>query len=222
MKTLISTKLFPIGVLLLLVLACSKEKISPSGKQITVTRTTGEFDKVGVSGASKVYILPGSTFKIEVKGSENLVSKFITKVENRELILKYSKDVNVQSDDIEVYINMPKINRVSTYGSATVELSGNFGSQEIFLANISGSGDIKFDGILKVNNLEAEIYGSGNCDLQKIIAKNANAETRGSGSITTTVTDKLDVKIAGSGNVYYYGNPVLTTEISGSGKAVKK
>jgi len=39
--------------------------------------------------------------------------------------------------------------------------------------------------------------------------------------VEVKVTDKLDVAIAGSGNVKFKGNPTVSTHIAGSGKVKK-
>jgi hypothetical protein len=42
----------------------------------------------------------------------------------------------------------------------------------------------------------------------------------GSGRIDTRVNNLLNVTITGSGMVYYFGNPVVASYISGSGKVI--
>jgi len=44
----------------------------------------------------------------------------------------------------------------------------------------------------------------------------------GSVIIDTDVNNTLDVTIIGSGVVNYFGNPVITSDISGSGKIVRQ
>jgi len=41
------------------------------------------------------------------------------------------------------------------------------------------------------------------------------------GNFTVTAKSTLNVTILGSGNVYYYGNPVITQKIEGAGKIIK-
>jgi len=55
---------------------------------------------------------------------------------------------------------------------------------------------------LKTKECEVEIYGSGDCDVN--------------------VSESLDVRINGSGNVTYKGNPAeVNQKVSGSGGAHK-
>ncbi|MBT2560105.1 DUF2807 domain-containing protein [Pedobacter sp. ISL-68] len=201
--------------------SCGKERITVSGNQITEIRTTGPFKSVNVAGASPVFISHGNDFKVELKGSDNLIAKFETKVVGDELLLKY-RDVNVNNDDIHIYITMPGLTSVKTNGASSYEISGDFADQEKFTAYTYGAGNITFSGTLKANKVEAEIEGSGNLNIEKILVKNAEFKISGSGNITTSVTDKLNAQISGSGNVYYFGNPHLTTAYSGSGRVIKK
>ncbi len=57
-------------------------------------------------------------------------------------------------------------------------------------------------------------------DLVSLKGKSAYTNTSGSGSIKLQVSDNLNVTIAGSGSVFYVGNPIITTKISGSGTVV--
>lgn len=206
--------------LVLIGLGCSKESLSPSGKQVTEIRSTAPFTTVSVSGSSQVFISYGEGFKVEVLGSDNLVPKFRTRVVNNELQLKYD-DVNVSTDDVRVNIQMPKLFGVRINGSSDMEISGIFPVSETFSAAISGSGNIRLLSLLLTDQLVAELAGSGNADLQKAIAERADVAIAGSGNLRAAVNDHLKVKIHGSGNVYYIGGPVIDSSITGSGKVIK-
>jgi hypothetical protein len=214
-------KPFLLCIYALTILGCSKEPINPSGEKISELRNTGSFTGVDIAGSSSVHIRYGSDFKVELKGSNNLVSNFSAKVENNVLLLKYN-DINVGSDDLDVYITMPGISSLSLSGSASFDLSGNFPPQESLATFISGSGNINFHGELTVNTLKGEIEGSGSSALEMINAKNADLRIAGSGDFKATVSDHLKAKITGSGNIHYFGSPVLVTDISGSGKVIKR
>lgn len=206
--------------LILFICACSKERINADGNQITEIRQTQNFKSVSVAGSSQVSITYGTNFKVELKGSSNLIANFTTRVVNNELLLKYEK-VNVDQDDISVYITMPALEQIRTSGSAGFELFGIFPQQENFRVYISGSGNVNVSGELASTNLHGEIAGSGNANLEKIASKKSELEISGSGNFRTRTEETLKVKINGSGNVYYFGNPVLESSLIGAGKLVK-
>lgn len=92
---------------------------------------------------------------------------------------------------------------VSINGSGDVKLQ-QIESEEC-IASIAGSGDIGLSG--KTLNAEYKITGSGNIGAGNLKSENVSASTAGSGSINCYVTGKLKVRVAGSGDIAYRGNP---------------
>lgn len=83
-------------------------------------------------------------------------------------------------------------------------------------ADIAGSGDLKVVGGT-VRKAEANVAGSGDivltCDIE-----NLEADIAGSGDIKARVSGKLKYGIVGSGDIGYYGNPVVEGDKAGRGK----
>ena len=80
---------------------------------------------------------------------------------------------------------------------------------------IAGSGDLKVVSG-KVREAEAGVAGSGvivlTCDIE-----NLEANIAGSGDIKARVSGKLTYGIFGSGDIGYYGNPVVEGDKAGRG-----
>ena len=85
--------------------------------------------------------------------------------------------------------------------------------------NIAGSGDLKVVGGT-VHEAEAGVAGSGDivltCDIE-----NLDANIAGSGDIKARVSSKLTYGIIGSGDIGYYGNPVLEGNKAGRGSVTR-
>ena len=81
--------------------------------------------------------------------------------------------------------------------------------------NIAGSGDLKVTSGT-VREAEAGVAGSGDivltCDID-----NLDANIAGSGDIKARVSGKLTYAIIGSGDIGYYGNPVVEGDKAGRG-----
>ncbi|WP_289751003.1 head GIN domain-containing protein [Bacteroides acidifaciens] len=92
---------------------------------------------------------------------------------------------------------------VSINGSGDVKLQ-QIESKEC-IASIAGSGDIGLSG--KTLYAEYKIAGSGNIGADNLKSENVSASTSGSGSISCHVTGKLKVRVTGSGDIAYRGNP---------------
>jgi hypothetical protein len=201
--------------------SCSKERIKGEGSTITQQRNLTGFNAVHSSGSSKVYITQGAQFSVSVTGYENLLAYYETRVVNNELRLGYKNNVSIKNDNIEVRVTMPVLSSLGISGSGETRTTGNFPSVSQFDAYISGSGNIHFsDG--SAGLLRTSLSGSGNIYALGMMADKAETTTSGSGNTELSVASHLTVKISGSGNVYYRGNPLIVTNISGSGAVIPK
>ncbi|HNN72790.1 MAG TPA: DUF2807 domain-containing protein, partial [Ferruginibacter sp.] len=158
-----------------------------------------------------------------VTGYANLMPYFETNVVNKELRLGYRSGTNVRNDNLKVYITMPDgIDFLNVQGSGNLRVTGNFINSSSIDLLVTGSGNIDFDqGTAPKGHLV--VAGSGNINAYGLQIKDNNISLNGSGNIQTTATEKLDVTIAGSGNVYYKGTPTsVNTIIAGSGRLIRQ
>ncbi len=116
-----------------------------------------------------------------------------------------------------VYLEAANLN-AEISGSGTMRVNGYF---DDIRARIDGSGEIVLSG--ETVGTDYRVTGSGIISGNNMLTSTCYVDISGSGSISTWVTDLLDVEISGSGNVYYYGEPpVVNTHITGSGQVIKK
>lgn len=102
---------------------------------------------------------------------------------------------NTGSGDMAANFSTPRL-EVSMTGSGSIHLTGDAISQTV---GISGSGLYSaFD--MASNICVIEHSGSGNAEV--------------------LVEDDLDVKLTGSGNISYKGNPTITSMVTGSGQLI--
>ena len=213
-------KVLFIAAISFLSIACTKDRLKGDGNIITEVRKPGNFTGMFSSGSSPVTITYGLEFKVEIKGSANLIPKYKTEIRNGVINLGYEQ-VNVQDDDIEVFITMPEIKTVSMSGSGRLWIDGNFPGHEMFRLSISGSSGTTVRGTFPTNEINVDISGSGYAELENIQAKKGDVRISGSGDVRMTVENILKARISGSGKIYYTGNATVDSEISGSGKVIK-
>lgn len=209
--------------MIVLLSACSKERITGSGNSKTEIRNTPSFNAVSVLGSSNVYITKGTALKVEVYGYENLLPYFETTVVNNELRVGYRSGVNIRNDNIKVYITMPDpITFLNIQGSGSISVTGNFTSTVSVDLLINGSGNIDFESGTAPKAM-LRINGSGNINAYGLSAKESDAGITGSGNIKTSVTEKFIAAISGSGNIYYKGDPaIINSTVTGSGRVIKQ
>jgi hypothetical protein len=135
---------------------------------------------------------------IEVEGFDS---------ERLECSTKGSGDITITDlicDDLFCHVN----------GSGDIivnRVEGNF-----LKCRIAGSGDFKAVG--EVESVEIGIYGSGDVDLRKLIAQEAEVVIKGSGDVKVYCEENFDGAIYGSGDIAVYGDPArVSKHIAGSG-----
>jgi hypothetical protein len=89
-----------------------------------------------------------------------------------------------------------------------------------FHAQVKGSGDITAEGV--VDEVEIEVSGCGDIQLEKLSCDTADAMINGSGGIVVKVSKELKAQVSGSGDIVYLGTPIVTKTVSGSGDARAK
>ena len=223
-------------VLLVLLTACSIDvQIGPgpkgSGIETSSKREVAAFSRVDLRGAADVSIVAGRARSVTVRGDDNLIGRVKTKVEGDTLVISsrpYRSEIG-----ISVEIGVPTLNGVELSGSGTMdvhklsgasfsadlsgsgemEIEGKVGELEL---GIPGSGDVDADGT--TDSLKVEIRGSGDAQLDRLSARNAQADISGSGDVSLRATTSLEASISGSGDISYSGNPGhVSKKISGSG-----
>lgn len=200
--------------------SCKKDRISANGKQTTEIRTLSTFTHVHTSGSTPVFITYGNEYKVEIKGSENLVSRYKSTVSGSELSLGYEQ-LSLGKDDLKVYVTLPLLQKITLSGSAKMEVNGSFPDQSDFFADISGSGNIQLLGAMKSELTKINVSGTGNALFKNLISRTAELNISGNGDIRNSVDYELKGTISGHGNIYFTGNPTLQLAVSGTGKVLK-
>jgi hypothetical protein len=90
-------------------------------------------------------------------------------------------------------------------GSGDIDISG---TQKKVKVDISGSGGVVMTGA--ADDVSIEISGSGSFDGYEFRSASAKVHVSGSGGARLWAEDSLDVRISGSGNVTYRGNPRIS------------
>jgi len=189
--------IFSICILLFSITSCTKDAIVGSGTPISEFRNVADFTKVSSEGVFEVTITQGDFQSVEIIADDNLIHRVKTEVVDNELRL-YLDDRNYKNISLKANITTQRINGIKNTGIgnimiSNVDESGNF--------NVYNSGTGKFKGFqFVVSNCNAEIIGSGDCEVNP--------------------TNTLNVAIEGSGDVFYKGSPVIEVKISGSGKVI--
>jgi len=217
----------------------SCEKVVGEGILVSETRTTAPFNGIESEISGNVIYTQGNDYKVELTAQQNILNVMETPVLSGQLVVRFKNNVRVKShEQITIKVTAPTITGIGLSGSGNVSVlspltGGNFsfrlsGSGDMSLptitcnnleTNISGSGSITIAGGTATTE-NFKISGSGDIDARNVLAKIVSTTTSGSGTLRLAASEKLDVKISGSGSVYYWGTPIVSTDISGSGRII--
>lgn len=215
-----------------------KNTIKGNGHVITKQRSTSDYDQIKMAGFFDVELVHGTEGAIVITGEENLIPHIITEVSANMLTIKTEDGYNLKPSKrtgILVKVPFESLNEVSLTGSGDIQgeaviRSSNFkakltGSGDMDLrleaetveSLVVGSGDLELEGT--TNKVVHKVTGSGDIDASELRAMDAEAIISGSGDIDLYSDGFLKIRIAGSGDVNYDGNPTKEdTKIAGSGE----
>jgi len=237
---------FP-GALLLITLlftvtSCGWRTVRGNGNITTSNRNEGNFKSVRAGGSFDVYFSQGDANEIRIEADENLMKYIITTVENGVLKIKTRNGVHIRpSEDIKIYVKAPRFEEVSLAGSGNMLAETKITSDGKIKLSIAGSGDIKIpevdapkvevhiagsgkaQGGGNTRDVEIHVAGSGDVEMKELKAENAYINIAGSGNVWVYASLKLDVHVAGGGDIHYYGNPSdIKSKMAGSGNMIKE
>jgi hypothetical protein len=185
------------------------------------TRNVSTFTKIAFRTPGNAYVKQGSTQKVEIEGSAEMLEKIKTKVEDGKLSIGPEESWSNWSwgseDKVNVYITVASIEGLSVSGSGNLIVETKVKTSGLNL-NVSGSGSLKVDA--QAENVSANVSGSGDMELRGMY-KSFTSDISGSGEIVmnTTIAGSAEFEISGSGKVMAKGtSQSVSVEISGSGK----
>ena len=195
------------------------------------------FTSIEMDGAFNVEFTQSETVSAKVEAEAKDMESISVEVKNEVLRLKMDKNHNYKS--IKLMVSAPHLKRVGIAGSgnfhstnALTEPALSFsiaGSGNVETAvqtgevktDIAGSGNVKLDGATKT--LKVDIAGSGNVKANTCIAEEVKVSIAGSGSAYVNVSNALNADVAGSGAIWYTGDPkTVKQDVSGSGSVKRK
>lgn len=234
------TTLAILSSLLLLFTSCS-QCIEGIGEAVEERRTVKPFETIRSESTFNLVLraLPeGEQPYVVVNAQENLLPFVETTVSGSELSIASESCVNASAPiTIELFAAVyQKIENTGT-GSvtgATMITSDSFeientGTGEVVLSlkckEISitnkGTGSIRVKG--ETDELRIDNRGTGSIAAMELRSNNATVDSRGTGDVDLQAHSGLDIKLSGTGDVSYMGNPQnLTLKNSGTGEILRK
>jgi hypothetical protein len=240
MKLKLLSALFLIGTIVLS--ACSISVVEGSGHIITENRDVSGFHAVKLSALGDLTITQGSAESLSIQADDNLMKLIRTEVVNG--VLEISFDNNawttyyLSGESIKFDLTVINLDSISFTGAGKITVENlnvpnlstsltGAGSMALshlttnkLTVQLSGAGSLTADGT--VTSQEINLSGVGSYQAADLQSTDASVSLSGVGSAIVWVTNTLDVTVSGAGSVGYYGEPVVTKNITGLGSLVNK
>ncbi|HZY80771.1 MAG TPA: head GIN domain-containing protein [Cyclobacteriaceae bacterium] len=182
------------------------------------------FSRVQLRSSSKVFLKQGSPQKVEFEGDREDIEELDPRVESGKLIIGRDNWNNWgfsnRENRVTVYITMPNIEGLSVAGSGDMVVEGKITARDLDL-NVSGSGNLDIEADAS-GELDADVSGSGNIAF-KGKCRDFDSSVSGSGRVDLeiTVTERALFGLSGSGKVRASGSAKeVKATISGSGEVL--
>jgi hypothetical protein len=184
-------------------------------------RTVADFTGIASGGNFNVYVSLGNTESLRLEGNQELFKDIETEVVKGVLKIQYTTKKRYwdwKSSDkkrVNIYITAKTLTNVSVSGSGDLKVEGTIKVPD-FKASVSGSGNMVVDA--ESVNLQATVSGSGNLSLSGT-AQNTELVVSGSGNLSASnfKAKTASVTVSGSGNVNVAVEKSLKAVLSGSG-----
>lgn len=188
-----------------------------SGDIVVEERILSDFDRVVAEGSLELIIGQGTEQYVEVEADDNLLPYIRTSVRGGELRISSTRSFRTRHD-IKVYITLTELEALQIRGSGDVYGKTAISGSELDL-EIDGSGDVDME--LYYNEIDSEINGSGNFRLSgETVEQDIRINGSGDYKAADLYSVEADVNINGSGNSVVSVSDYLRAEIKGSGDII--
>ncbi|ADR22917.1 hypothetical protein MATR_32340 [Marivirga tractuosa] len=193
-----------------------------------------DFHSISVNSAYTVYVKQSNKEEVRVEAEKEIydlteitVKEGVLHINIKRDDSKSSKSIWQKIDNIKllptlkVYVSIKDVQSLSVNGNGKLITENSIASDKLSLlvagtgsmevdiksetvdAKLSGPGNLTIKGY--ANKMDIESSGAGTIDAYDFEVQNANANLYGLGSMKINVSDKLDAKIYGSGNMLVKG-----------------
>lgn len=194
------------------------KKVVGEGPVVTQERQTAAFSSLHSKLSGDVLFSNGNEYKVKIEAQQNIIDVIETIISGNELQIRFRNNVNIKSHEpVNVYVTSPEVKSFTQSGSGTIKVQNDLTLDNLNL-QISGSGSIK-TGKVESDQIASHISGSGNIQVEQGTANKVNADISGSGNIDliNVLSKNASTTTSGSGGIKVYATDNLDSRISGSG-----
>ena len=206
-----------------------------NGNIVTVNRpVSSPFGGMILEIKGELSVYQSETAKIVISIDSNLEQFVQTEIKDGILRIKSKGPEGLRPVKCTVDVCTRNINSLTVSGSGKIHIIDKISAESLVL-KISGSGEI--EGEVECTDLAAEISGSGKIlltgksqmaafgvsgsgiyECERLEAGRVHITASGSVKALVNAIEYLQLRISGSGDIFYRGNPIITTLESGTAR----
>lgn len=190
--------------------------LTGSGATIIETPSVSGFHSIAVGIEGDLNITQDSPHYLSIETHPNVMDELQVEVDDGVLEIGFDRCTS-NIEKLTVDVTMPDISSIIFSGVGNLTSVNDFNLDELTVI-LSGVGDITLSG--EADEFTCIISGVGNLRAFDFVTSECSLTISGVGDAQVTANDRLNVFIAGSGNVYYKGSPTITSNISGTGSII--
>lgn len=164
------------------------------------------FDSIDVSGVYELDVRVGPDFSIELSGPAYEMERVEASVRNGVLHLDQKERRRRWGDNrqgVDAVITLPSLAAIDISGVVDGAIAGV--NSDRFEVDISGVGDIRFDG--ECGALDARVSGVGDLDADALECRVVTVRVSGVGDASVYASEEVDARVSGMGDIDVYGSP---------------
>lgn len=202
-------------------------------------RTLSPFDTLEFTGSGEVTIVKGDRDDVTIETDDNILPLIRTENKGKTLRVGLTKSIDIRpSRPIQYLVTVRSLNEIRASGSCEFTID-DFESDKLVIkvagsshvslsrirvpklsVSISGSGTVEAEGTS--DKLKFDVSGSGKIYGFDLRVQSVEISIAGAGSAEVAPRESLEVRIAGSGDVKFRGDPPnVKQSISGWGSVSK-
>jgi len=215
-------------------LGCAVGRLAAAAPTAIEQRPVGDFDSVLWNAAGELHIEQAAREGLSIEAEPAVLAKIVTVVRQRRLSIGFAPGRVESRWPIRFRLTVRSLAGLETRGSGAVHiglLTTNelslllAGSESVLLARLQarrlearldGACDLAIEGG-QVERQRIVIGGAANYRAARLGSREADIAIDGSGDVQVAVSERLVVRIAGSGEVVYTGTPQVAQSVTGAG-----
>lgn len=209
----------------------------PAAATRSEERRVPGFDRVQWQLVGELRIEQGAQERLLIEAEPAVLAHIVTEVQQRMLSIRFAPGRVETKLPIRVQLVVAELKVLALNGAGDVAIGPlrcnelrvlQAGSSELRLERLDaalldldlrGSGNVRIDAGA-VATQRVALRGSGDYAAPHLQSRNAEVAIDGSGDALLAVSERLDARIRGSGDIRYRGRPQVRQQVSGAGEVV--